>query len=204
MKSLYMFSTRLRVYLIELPLLIILTIAIHFNDKSEDLLKFYPLIIVVSLGMIFILIYFFRGVSLSYEEIRTYGLFAKRDSAMITKDKVLCVTICPKKIVRLYLWGNDGTPAFDWQKEEDVAKDGMLRQISCKVIGGKRLAKRILKFYTVDAEALEMLATKSGAAYENADVSVASERKNEIFEIRISFKTDFDAEEIEGSEAAEN
>ena len=35
-------------------------------------------------------------------------------------------------------------------------KRRLLRQISCKVIGGKRLAKRILKFYTVDAEALEM------------------------------------------------
>lgn len=191
MKSLYMLSTKLRVCLIELPLLVILSFAIHYNDKSEDLLKFYPLIAVLSLGIIFIIVYFFRGVSLSHEEIRTFGPFAARDSAILKKDKVLVITLRPGRKINLSVWGNDGTPAFDWQTEEE-ASEGILRQFSAKVIGGKRLTKKILKFFTVSPEALSALVENEGESYENDCVLVTTERKNELFEISVKLKTNFD------------
>ena len=193
MKSLYMLSTKLRVYLIELPLFVILTFAIHYNDQSEDLLKFYPLIAVLILGIIFIDVYFFRGVSLSHEEIRTFGPFAAKDNAILKKDKVLVITLRPGRKINLSVWGNDGTPAFDWQTEQEAA-EGILRQFSCKVIGGQRLAKRILKFFTVSPEALCTLVENDGESYENDCVLVTTERKNELFEISVKLKTDFDEE----------
>ena len=186
MKKLYMLSTKLWVYLIELPLLLLLCIASQLNSITESLLKFYPLITVLIMGMFFIFIYFLRGASLSYEEIRTWGLFSTRDSALISKDKTLYITLRPRRKINLSLWGNDGTPAFDWQTEEDL-NQGLLRQFSCNVIGGKRRAKKILKFFTVEKEVLTALVQNEGENYENDAVSVTTERKNELLRENESF-----------------
>ena len=38
MKGIYLFCTRLTVYLLELPLIVLLSVVIHFHDSSDELL----------------------------------------------------------------------------------------------------------------------------------------------------------------------
>jgi hypothetical protein len=50
-RKLYLFCTKPVMYLTELPMIILLAIAIAFNDTAGGLLKLYPLII-TSIGVI--------------------------------------------------------------------------------------------------------------------------------------------------------
>ena len=87
MKKIYLFCTKLRVYLLELPLLLLLAICYHYNDEMDNLFKLYPLMVFLVLLIIFIIIYFFRYLSISFESIENHGLFSNRDRALINKDK---------------------------------------------------------------------------------------------------------------------
>ena len=93
MKNVYLFCTRIAVYLTELPVLILLWTAMRYNDRSEEIFKLYPLIVILSLAVIFILVYFFRLISVSRDEIRYLGIFSSRDSALITEGKTLVIKL---------------------------------------------------------------------------------------------------------------
>ena len=60
MKSTFLFCTKLRMFLSEIPLLVLLIAAIIYTDKVKGLLGLWPLIIIVAAFMIFIVLFFFR------------------------------------------------------------------------------------------------------------------------------------------------
>ena len=60
-----------------------------------------------------------------------------------------------------------------------------------KAFGGIGSAKRILSFFTVPKDALREIES-DGYAYENGNVAVCTQRKNEVYEIKLSFKRVFD------------
>ena len=93
MKSVFLFRTKFRMYWVLLPLLALLLASIYYNRFADNLLKLYPIITVTICGMIFILIYFFRGIKISYDEIRDVGLFSGHDSAIINEGKTLIFKI---------------------------------------------------------------------------------------------------------------
>ena len=97
MKNTFLFCSRLRVYWCEIPIVGILLLCIKYNDYSEGLYKLYLLMAFSALASIFILIYFFRAIKLSFEEIRYIGLFSSRDSAIITEGKTIILTPRGKK-----------------------------------------------------------------------------------------------------------
>ncbi|MBQ9071188.1 MAG: hypothetical protein IJY23_07585 [Clostridia bacterium] len=188
MKSIYFFCTKPWVYLTELPVLFMLWVAMIFNGQSEEVFKFYPLIIVLSAAVIFIFVYFFRVISISIDEIRYHGLFSSRDSAFIDENKTLLISLKPRLRLGLELYGDAGdVPAFDWMKAEDV-KHRDICLFRGKAIGGKRSAARILNFFSVPKEEI-VKATNDGFFYEDDALLVKSERKNEVFQISIQFKT---------------
>ena len=65
MKGIAFFSSRLWVYLTELPVILLLVVAVRNNDAADNVGKLYPLIILLGAVIVFIAIYFFRGVIIS-------------------------------------------------------------------------------------------------------------------------------------------
>ena len=120
MRKKYLFCTRMRVYLIELPIIILFAITLHYNQYSDELTKFYPLLIFLGLSMIFILVYFFRAISVSFDEVRYLGLYSSHDHAEINEGKELIFTLYGKRRMRVELFGNDGRPPeLSWVKDDE-------------------------------------------------------------------------------------
>ena len=187
MKSIYQFCTKPWVYLTELPVLAIFWLAMHFNDRSTHPLKFYPLIFVSGAFIIFIMVYFFRYVSINNDEIRQHGLFSSKDSALISENKTLVVILRPRFNAKLELYADAGEePAFDWMKATDVLHRDICIFRS-RIFGGKATAKKILKYFTLSSEEASAI-TKVDGTYENDAVKVTSVTENENFKISIKFK----------------
>ena len=174
-------------YLTELPLLLMLMVTIYYNNMAEGFIKFYPLMVSLVLGMVFIFIYLFRLVSISVEEIKSIGPFSSRDRAVINEGKTLILTLCPGKRLHVDLFGNDGlAPMLDWaQNDEHEIIDIYL--FRGKAVGGKGTAARVLRFFDVpDDEALRAV-SEDGFEKEYESVTVTTEVRDDITEILIKF-----------------
>ena len=149
MKGIFLFCTKLKVYLIEMPLIIMMCMAIHYNSNSTELFKFYPLIIMLGLGIAFIAVYFFRGVYITTDEISDVGIFSSRESELLKKDMTLALTLRTKGRLNVDIWAHSDEPAFDWmKKEDDLTRD--VRIYHTVALGGKKTVARILSLFGVD------------------------------------------------------
>lgn len=188
MKSIYLFCTKLWVYLIELPVILMLCIALRFNAHSDQPLKFYPLISVCAFFIIFIMVYFFRAISISKDEIRCLGLFSSKDSAKIEEGKTLILTVHPHMNIRLELYEDASrAPAFEWMKADDVAH----REVCifrAGATGGVKSARKILGFFNIPSERLNE-AVKGGFELENDAIQIKSYKENELLKFKIHFKS---------------
>ena len=187
MKSIYLFSTKPWVYLTEIPVIILFWLAVHFNSYSEQTFKFYPLIIVCALAIVFIAVYFFRYISINNDEIRSHGVFSSKDNALIAENKTLVITILPRLNTKIELYADAGEePAFEWMKATDVIH----RDICIfrgRVFGGKSSAKKILNFFTLTKEESDSV-MQDNFSFENDVVKVTSNTENEAFKVTIKFK----------------
>ena len=188
MKNVYLFCTKIAVYLTELPVLILLWTAMRYNDRSEEVFKLYPLIFILSFAVIFILVYFFRMISVSRDEIRYLGIFSSRDSALITEGKTLVVKLLKHRKIRIELYDDAARePAFEWMKAEDaVHRDVCV--FRGKALGGSASAIDILALFSVPHDTAKRIAA-GDAEYEDENLSVVSEKENGSTEFKIKFKT---------------
>ena len=176
-------------YLTELPLAILLILALSFNDHVTAPGKLYPLIVTLILGMILTLVYLFRLVRISTEEVRSIGRFSSRDSATLNEGKTLILTVMPRHRLHVAVFGNDGTPpALDWAQSDkyEIPDIFLYRQ---KAVGGFKAAIKILEFFDVPRADAECAArVKDEGFFREYDaLSVTSERRNELVEIKIRF-----------------
>ena len=187
MKNIYLFCTKLWVYSIELPVILLFWLAVSLNEYSDLAVKFYPLIIMSALLILFIMVYFFRFISINNDEIRSHGIFSSKDSALIAENKTLVISLHPRRVIKLTLFSDpDEEPEFNWMKSESSAH----REICVfrgKAVGGKRSAKRILKYFTLPDDELGR-AFDENYRYENDAVKITSSASNEVFNISIKFK----------------
>ena len=185
MKKIFLFSTRLRVYWVLMPLLLLLSLCIRFNSKEAGTFMLYPLIILLIGGMVFICIYFFRAVRLSYDEIRHVGLFSGRDSAVITEGKALILEKIRGGRLHITLFGNDGVlPELSWLKSTTQAP----RDISLfrgKVIWYSYSVKRILSFFAVSGEDCKKILLGEISRIDTEIATVTLEAENEPAKIKI-------------------
>ena len=174
-------------YLTELPLLALLIVAICYNGAAEGFLKLYPLIIAIILGMVFILIYLFRLVAISTEEVRSVGPFSSRDRAVINEGKTLILTLLSGGRMRVELYGNDGTPPMlDWaQNEEHELLDIYLYRD--KAIGGKRTAARVLRYFEVPSDEAREIVESEKLFREYDAFNISVEKLDDATEISIKF-----------------
>ena len=174
-------------FLTELPLIALLAAAIYYNNLAEGFIKFYPLIAVLILGMIFIVVYLFRYVSISVEEVRSGGLFSSRDRATINAGKTLILTRMPRKRMRVELFGNDGVaPMLDWAQGDghEIMDIFLYRE---KAIGGVKTAARVLEFFEIPDEDIDEAVFTDGFSKEYEAVSVSTAVCEGKTEIRIKF-----------------
>ena len=188
MKFVFLFCTKLRVYLTELPVILLLAVAIHYNDGSDALFKLYPLQIFLGLVILFILVYFFRAITITYDEIRYHGLFSSRDSAVINKDKTIIITMKPARRLTVELFGNDGQlPALDWLKDSDAPPVDIFL-FRGKAVGGKRTVRSVLKYFGVPEEDILRAFEDSSYSSECEDVYLSAEKKEDIHVFKIKMK----------------
>lgn len=187
MKFLIFLSTRLRVFLTEVPPIILLTVAICYNDAVDTPFKLYPLMVVLSALIIFIPIYFLRGVLISYEEVRCVGWFSRREKAIIKEDRTLVLTILKKRRVRIELFGknDDGESSYAWLANETPVDINLYRS---KVNGSLGVAKRILRYFEADDETIEKALQSDDFSAELEKIKVMTEIENESKKIAIYFK----------------
>ncbi len=173
--------------LTELPLIVLLALTVSFNGHVTTPGKLYPLIVTLILGIILILVYLFRLVRISNEEVRSIGRFSSRDSAVLNEGKTLILTVMPKRRLHVAVFGNDGTPpALDWAQSEDYEIPDIFLYRE-KAVGGARTAKKILEFFDVPRTDAEYAVRDDGFTREYDAITVTSERKNELLEIKIKF-----------------
>ena len=189
MKKIYLFCTRIRMYLTEIPIMILFMIALRYNQESKEVMKLYPLLIFLAAAMIFIVVYFFRAISISFEEIRYHGLYSSRDHAEINEGKELIITLYEKRRIRLELFGNDGKPPeLSWVKDDENYTPIDIFLFRGKAIGGKRKIKSLLKYFGVEDTAIESIFNKENFSREYEYVSLMSESFEDKTVIRLKMK----------------
>ena len=179
----------MRVYWMEIPIIILFAIACRYNKLSEELTKLYPLIIFLGLAMIFIFVYFFRAISLSFEEVRYHGLYSSRDHAAITKDKELIITLGEKRRMKVELFGNDGAaPELDFIKNDSTYTPVDIYLFRGKAIGARRALLRILKFYGVSESDFAAILASENFSADYEYVTLKSKVSEDSTVVRLKFK----------------
>lgn len=188
MKNIYLFCSKPWVYLTEIPVIILFWIAFKFNDKADGVLKFYPLMAVSACAIIFIMLYFFRYISVNNDEIRCQGLFSSKDNVLIQENRNLIITIHPHSNLKLEVYADASeAPAFDWMTASDVAHRDVCI-FRAKATGGKRAVSRVLDFFTLPKDEIPS-AFDDGFKFENEVIKVSTKQENEVSKIKINFKT---------------
>ncbi len=187
MKSIFLFSTRFRYFLTEIPLIILLIISIKYNSSVDALMKLYPLIIVLSVIIIFIGMYFFRGVKINFEEIKCIGLFSSRESCVINAGKTLHVSILPKRKIQLELYGvNDDFETYAWLKNENSNTE--INLFRAKALGNRGTVRKILSYFDVGSEYIEKAVTTDCFSAEYEKITLSTEIINNKKTFKIYFK----------------
>lgn len=188
MKPIYIFASRLTALWVLLPMSIVLTLSVRFNDHVDGGVKLYPLIIFSIGAIIFTFVYYFRLIAISYSEIKYIGRFTSRDSATVNEGKTLVVEMLEKRRVSIRLYGNEGyNPEIKWLTNEN-GEHGDICLFRGKVYGGDEIAVRILLHFGVDIRDIDTILNEDGynETYENVTVMTETENSHKVVKIRFN------------------
>lgn len=187
MKKVFLFSSRLTVYLTEIPVLALLAFVISVHDTAPSVVKYYPLEIFLGAVAILIVLYFFRAVTITKDEIRALGLFSSRDKVTIEEGKTLVFTLASKKRMTVALYeSSDGTPSLPWAA--DVASE--INLFRARTRGNQKAVRRALILFGVskeEAEAVLNTLPEKEVAFEN--IAVIAEQKHDVTIYRLRVLT---------------
>ncbi len=185
-KKKILFCSKIWYFITEIPLLLFLYIACYYNFRSDNPWKLIPLILVIFATIVFIAIYFFRYISISYREIRYHGLFSSRDSAIINKDKTLIITMRRGSNISIELYGNDGRPPLYAGINSNTSVDIYL--FRGRAIGRKRAVSSLLRFFEINEDSINKALLDDEFSYDTENISLSAKKIEDIREIRIKFK----------------
>lgn len=185
MKSIHFFCTRLRYFWIEIPLVAMLAISIYFNNlakyaedqtawNSMGVFKLYPFIILCAAAAVFVLLYFFRMVSLSFQQVKDIRIFGDKDDAVIEEGRYLLLTKKKGHTTELSLHCIDTEPALAWARREPNEEPLVVRLFHRKLVGYHRPCRRILKYYGCKSADIERIFACDGFSSEYEKVGVSS------------------------------
>lgn len=184
MKKTFLFCTKFTLYLIELPLILLLTLAIIFNNSVESPLGLIPLIVALAIFIVFVFVYFFRLVIISGEEIRVVGVYSSKDRATINEGKTIVLTMKRHGRILCELYGVDDAPSLDWVSKEDF-EDLEINLFRAKAVGTMLAVKRVLRYFEVSTDDFDELLSFDGREKVYENVSVHTEVINEFRTVKI-------------------
>lgn len=190
MKKLYFLCTKPWIYLSEIPLIILLTLAIIFNPTADGVWKLYPLIITLVIGILFILVYFFKVIILSQDELEIFSVFTERDSATLNRGKTLIMGRISPTRIKLCVFGNDGKPPeFDFIAEGADYTPIDIFLLRSKALGGDGALVRIMNYFDVPTDSAKKL-TQADGDYEDDVLKLTSvaDAATGYQEIKLTFK----------------
>ncbi len=184
MKKIYLSAISLKMLLTELPLIILLTLSIIFNNSAPAPFRLYPMIIIISAAIIFILIYLFRVVVISREEIKIIGPYSSRDKVIINKGKTLILTLKKRGGLTVSLFGSEGRPALDWAAGDDFVPME-ITLFKERTYAGRSGVKKILRYF--DVPLAEEIANGKDGSFEYKDYTVNAVTEDGKRTIEIKF-----------------
>ena len=188
MKSVFLLKMRPWVYLTEIPLMILLVISWNTSELVGGLVGLWPLIIFLMGMIIFLSVYFFRLVEISWEEIRDIGRFTRGDYATIYEGKSLHIKLLSHGRIKLTLTGFDIEYAgFDWMKSDD-GEPHEVAMYRGNAYGGERGVRSLLSYFGVsESDFVEILGDGSFMSdYEHVSVTAANEDDGRLITVRIN------------------
>lgn len=187
MKGIFLFCTRLSVYLSELPLIILFMVAVKQNQNVDTPVRLYPLMTALIIGMILIFVYYFRILRINFEEIRMFGLFSGRDRVMIKKGRTLTFVLWPRKKMIVELSGRDEAPALDWIDEDDY-KNMSVNLFRAKAIGNERTLKHCLMYFGIPREDMDRIFSNGDIDIEYDEITFNAKTVNGHRTVCLNFK----------------
>ena len=187
MKKLFLFSTKLYYFWTLLPIAALLAGSIYLNDDVKSVFKLYPLIVVLIGAIIFIVLFFIRGILLSYDDARCVGLFSKKDYASFKDGYSLVVTVLKRGrlLVEVYGFVEAGGIGYDWYDADDSTEINLLR---ARTNGSANTLKRVLKFYGFEQEDIVNALSLDKYECETVEATLKSDIVEETRNVRITFK----------------
>jgi len=194
MKKLFLFSTKLYNFWTVLPLAVLLAVSIHLNGNATGLMKLYPLIILSAAGIVFVILFFLRGIVLSYDDARCVGIFSKKDRARFEKDYSLVITELRhgRLLVEVFGFVEEGGIGYDWYDVTDVAEINLLR---ARTNGNVKVMKKILRYYGLLENDIDTAMNNGDFKAETRDARFVSTITDGMRQIRITFKELYAADE---------
>jgi hypothetical protein len=184
-KSLFLFCTKPWFYLSEIPPIILLVLAIMYNDDSEELVGLVPLILLMIFFIVFFFLFLFRAVIIKSDEIRKIGVFTDKDKVIIKKDMTLSLTLLKHRRIKIELFGtNDSTPVYPWLLNSPTHELCMFRS---NVVGAKGTVKKILRYFSLEEMLFEELFGNTPFKKELSDLSLSTEDTDDGRKINIKF-----------------
>ncbi len=187
MKKISIFCTGPLMYLTELPVLYLLYLSIKHNGGVETPFKLYPLIIALIGLAVFMFVYLYRVISISYDTVKITGHYSSKDKAVINEGKTLVLTLLPKSKIKVELFGCDEPlPELDWAKNEE-RENIEINLFRERAFGGEGSVRRVLRFFEISDDDIEAALKNEtfDKSYNTIDLSAGIE--NECKQIRIKF-----------------
>lgn len=164
-KFLLFFSTKIWMYLTEIPLILLLILTIANINGGSSSFRLYPLAVACGVGIAVIFLYFMRAVTLSKEEVRRHGLFTDRERILLTEGQTIACTLLPHRKFIIEVNGqSDPATGLDWlSSETDEYEINLFR---AKAIGTLSSVRRLLRFYGAADGDIDALLQTEGASVE--------------------------------------
>ena len=148
MNKTYIYATPLWMYLTELPIIFVLTLAIIHNPSAEGMAKLYPLIGLCVLALIFVNLYLFRMVRISMAEVRDIGRFSPRDNGKLAAGSSIRIIPTRHGRVKIQVYGDAGLPELDWMRDQTTDPE-VICMYRGRAEGGSRAVKKALKYFHI-------------------------------------------------------
>ncbi len=187
MKKLFYFSVHPLTFLTAIPPAVLLWLATRYNDVMTIPGKLYPLMVALSLWIIFTFIYFFRGLLLCDSSFLAIGPFSSHGSAAILVGKTVILRKCPHGVKKIEVLGSDGETALDFLKDREPQEISQMRETFYAPDGA---ILRIAALFGVPKETADAALSADTFREETEDYLLSAEKMNEIREIRITVKTE--------------
>ena len=186
MKKIFLFSMKIGFFFIELTLIALLSLVIYI-DVTASSVMLIPLAAVISATMIFTVIFFFRGILISFDKVRCVGLFSSRYSAFIKEQRTLVITKMSQRKLKIEIFGynNDGDDTYAWLKNDTPTIINLFR---ASTSGNDKSIQKILHYFDTDDELIPQIISQDNFVLELDKTIVSTVRENDNKVYKIFFK----------------